>query len=79
MKKYISNVEKRCPICNNIINNYLNTEIDDDLIAFHYECTCGCRGIEYHKIIFTGHAVHDDEIDDLDLVNNYVPIEPNKK
>lgn len=75
--KYVSNIEGVCPKCGKTELNYDSAEFDlPFFIIYPYVCeVCGCRGLEYHKLSFDGHSVHNDEIDDLEDVNEYIPID----
>ena len=73
MNKYVANAEGKCPKCGAINLDYQGTDIDGSCVSYHWVCNeCNAHGIEYYFMTFDGHSVHNDEINDLEDVNQFI-------
>jgi hypothetical protein len=75
-KRYITNEAGACPKCGKIIENWGDMDIDGDYCAYTWDCSCGAYGREYYRLVFDGHSVYNEEIEDWDNINDYLnPVE----
>lgn len=79
-KKYISNIEGKCPVCGHQDLNYLDSDVEGGAMYYHWQCrNCQEEGEEWFSLNFIGHTVFKVEKDedggeywDYDDVNDYI-------